>query len=348
MELARELRASLQDFLSGATIEIRENGSRITATAPLSWEVRGEEAKPLLHLWADNCNVTRRVLAIADQSEARLALAVERFGRAKPERLEMVRLDFARSARELSRDEFADRLRRILAEQFPDDVVEKISNSTDLGHSLSRMYARGITRRGATSCAFLAVQNSKSTDSLESSLTYALLWVEGARQSAGGARISALRLILPKGKSAALAHRLAALGPRCPVSVYELDPLSEKLEKVDPCSSGNNDTWLVPRREAQQLLDRAEGAIAPIVALAPDAITIHPSVQTREVFLRFRGLPFARWQDGRAFFDVHGMWQELDAPTELPLKQLLLNLRSFRNPLAADCRHPLYRGQAER
>lgn len=348
MELAQELRASLQDFLAGATIEIRENGSRITAMPPLSWEVRGEEAKPLLHLWAENCNVTRRVLAIADQSEARLALAVERFGRAKPERLEMVRLDFARSPKELSRNEYAVQLRRILAEQFPDDTLEKISTSSDLEHSLSRMYTRGIMRKGGTSCAFLAVPNSESPDTVESSLTYALLWLTRARQSAAGAKISALRLILPKGKSAALGHRLKALGPQCPVAVYELDPISEMLEKVDPCAIGNVSTWLVPRRETQLLLDRANNDLAPIVSLAPEAITIHASPQNNEVVLRFRGLPFARWQEGKVLFDVNGIWRELNVPAERPLTQLILNLQKFRNPLASDSRHPLYRGQAER
>ncbi|HEY2119846.1 MAG TPA: hypothetical protein VGH37_11725 [Candidatus Acidoferrum sp.] len=127
-----------------------------------------------------------------------------------------------------------------------------------------------------------------------------------------------------------------------------MDPLTEKLEKVDPCASGNISTWLVPRRETRLLLDRAAPDIAPLLALAPDRITMHPNVQTREVMLRFRGLPFARWQDGRVFFDVHGLWQELDVRTELPLRQLVLNLQNFRSPLANDTRHPLYRGQSER
>jgi hypothetical protein len=115
MELAEELRASLQEFLTGASIEIREKGSRITAVSPLLWEVRGAQGKPLLHLWGENCNVTRRALAIADHSDARLALAVERFGRAKPERLEMVRLDFVPSPKQLSRDDFCEQLRRIVS-----------------------------------------------------------------------------------------------------------------------------------------------------------------------------------------------------------------------------------------
>jgi hypothetical protein len=45
--------------------------------------VRGEGDKPLLHLRAENCNVTRRVLTIADQSAERMALAGFRPGAAQ-------------------------------------------------------------------------------------------------------------------------------------------------------------------------------------------------------------------------------------------------------------------------
>jgi hypothetical protein len=58
------------------------------------------------------------VLAITDHSEQRLVLAVERFGRAKPDRLEFVRRAFERGARQLSREEFCEQLRALLAEQF--------------------------------------------------------------------------------------------------------------------------------------------------------------------------------------------------------------------------------------
>jgi hypothetical protein len=320
MELAEELRASLQGFLAGATIEIRENGGRITSASPLSWEVRGAAGKPLLHLWSENCNVTRRVLAIADQSENRMALAVERFGRSKPERLEIVRIDFARNAKQLSREEFCEQLRRILAEQFPDETVEKISIAADLEHSLSRVYARGSSRHGPASCAFLAVRDGESPEAIESSLTFALLWLARARQSAAPRAVSALRLILPQGKSASLAQQIAALDARLAVQVFELDPLHETLERVDPCASGNIATWLVPRRESQLLQERAAADLAPILALAPEAITAHAAPQNREVVLRFRGLPFARWQDVRIYFDAGGLWQELTAHTQVDLQ----------------------------
>jgi hypothetical protein len=77
------------------------------------------------------------VIAITDHSDARLVLAVERFGRSRPDRLEFVRIDFERSARELSREEFCERLKGILASQFPDETVKSATISADLEHSLS-------------------------------------------------------------------------------------------------------------------------------------------------------------------------------------------------------------------
>jgi hypothetical protein len=76
----------------------------------------------------------------------------------------------------------------------------------------------------------------------------------------------------------------------------------ETLERLDPRSAGNIDSWIVPQRETQALLDQARAALDPIVAQAPRAITLHPAVASREVCLRFRGLAIARWHEGRIFF----------------------------------------------
>ncbi|MGB2676556.1 MAG: hypothetical protein WAN12_05680 [Candidatus Acidiferrum sp.] len=348
MELAEELRACLHDLSAGGTIEIRENGGRIPSARPLSWEVRGAPAKPLLHLWSETCNVTRRVLAITDQSEGRVLLAVECFGRTKPQRLEIIRLGYERDAKGLSREEFCEQLRRILVERFPDETLERVSIAADLEHSLSRVYARGISRKGMAHYAFLAVPDEETPDALESSLTYGLLWLDRTRQTGGGGNLSGLRLILPKGKAAELAARIHAIDPRLTVQVYERDAQRETLERVDPCADGNINTWLVPRRESQLLLDRAAAAIAPLQALEPDAIRAHAAPQLREVILRFRGLAFGRWSEGRVTFGMDGHWDKLNADSEIALKQLVLNLQNFRHPLASDTRHPLYRAQAER
>lgn len=347
-QLAEELRATLLNFLSVGAVKIQDAASRITPSAPLSWEVRGSESKPLLHLWAENCNLTRRVMSILEQSEERVVLAVERFGKSRPDRLELLRVNFQRPAKIISREDYCDRLERILAEQFPDEEVEKISVAADLEHTLSRIYVRGISRKGGTRCAFLAVPDGESPDAIDSSLTYALLWLDRARQVAANRNLGFLRLILPQGKSGALSHRLGSLSPRLAVQVFELNPVNERMERVEPCTDGNTRCWLVPRREAQLLLDRSEELLGPIVEMAPEAITRHAVPAEQQVVLRFRGLAFARWDEGKVYFGVTATPEELTAAAAPKLARLLGHLQKFRDPLAQDARHALYRAQPER
>ena len=305
VNLAAELEASLKEFLAAGFLDLRENGSRISFANGLSWEVRGDGEKPLLHLWAEQFNLTRRVLAITDHSEQRQVLAVERFGGAKPDRLEFVRREFERGARQVSREEFCEQLRALLAEQFPDDTVEALTISADLEHSLSGNYARGLLRRRALRFAVLAVPTGESPDTTDNCLTFALLWLSRLRQSHAAGTIAGLRVILPKNTARTVAHRFGALDPRLPVELYEHEPMLNVLEKIDPRSAGNNvDTWRVPARESESLVQRARQARDSIIATEPSSISLHPAVQTREVWLRFRGLPFARWDDGRVYFGI--------------------------------------------
>ena len=347
MALASELEASLREFAASATIEVRESG-RVARFARLSWEVRGSGEKPLLHLWSEDYNMTRRVLAITDHSEERLALAVERFGRSKPDRLEFVRVEFGPSEREASRQAFCGRLSRLLAEQFPDETVESLTSASDLEHSLSGSYVRGLLRRGSSYWAVLGVSENETADTIENSLTFALLWLQRARESSRRGTICGLRLILPTVASRTVAHRFGALHPKVNVELYELDPLRETMERRDPRSAGNIDSWLVPQGEAQSLVDLARASLEPILALAPRSITVHPVIALREVWLRFRGLAIARWHEGRTFFGATDPRQPLTAGSRPQLTELIHQLETSRHPLASDTRQPLYRGQAER
>jgi hypothetical protein len=348
VEFAAELQASLQEFIASGVVEVRENGGRVAPFSGMSWEVRGEGERPLLHLWSEQFNLTRRVLAITDHSEQRLALAVERFGRAKPDRLEFIRREFERGARELSREEFRQRLSHLLAEQFPDETLQSLAVSPDLEHSLSGNYARGILRHGSACVAVLAVPRGESSDATDNSLTFALLWLQHARRSSSRGAIASLRLILPKNTCSTVAHRLAALDPQLAFELYEHDPALDILEKIDPRRAGNLDTWLVPHRESEGLLSHARPALEAITSTAPQAVTLHPAAQSREVWLRFRGLPFARWQDGRVFFGIADAREELTPASRPALKRLLHDLERHRHPLANDTRHSLYRAQPER
>jgi hypothetical protein len=348
VEFAAELQASIQEFTASGVVEVRESGGSIAPFSGMSWEVRGDGERPLLHLWSEQFNLTRRVLAITDHSEQRLALAVERFGRAKPDRLEFIRREFERGARELSREEFRDRLTCLLAEQFPDEKLESLAVSPDLEHSLSGNYARGILRRGSACIAVLAVPGGESSDVTDNSLTFALLWLQHARRLSSRRTIISVRLILPKDTCSTVAHRLAALEPQLTFELYEHDPVLNILEKIDPRRAGNLDTWLVPHREREALLNEARPSLDPIVSLGRQAVTLHPTAQSREVWVRFRGLPFARWDDGRVYFGINDAREELTSASRPALERLLQDLEVHRHPMASDTRHSLFRAQPER
>ena len=348
MDLSAELQACLAEFTADGAIEIRENGGRVAPFSGLSWEVRGATAKPLLHLWSENYNLTRRVLAITDHSDQRLSLAVERFGRSKPDRLEFIRLEFERDARDLSREAFCAFLGRLLAEQFPDETVESLTATADLEHSISGNYVRGLLRRGSSVAALLAVPDGETTATLEGSLTFALLWLERAQRSARHGNVSALRIILPGGAARHVAHRASTVARDIPLEFYERDPIREVLEKIDPLRLENQDSWLVPHRESQALLDASRGDVEPVIALAPRAISVHPVAQSREVWLRFRGLAFARWDDGKIFFGCPEATEGLCGSSLPALKKLIRQLETYRHPLATEPRHALYRAQPER
>ncbi len=85
-----------------------------------------------------------------------------------------------------------------------------------------------------------------------------------------------------------------------------------------------------------------------IISLAPRAVSLHPTAQSREVWLRFRGLLFARWDDGRVFFEINDAREELTPASRPALKHLLHELEVHRHPFASDSRHSLYRVQPER
>jgi hypothetical protein len=173
------------------------------------------------------------VLAITEQTDHRLALAVEHFGRNKPDRLEFPRVEFAKSSRDLSREENCAWLARILREQFPDEELESLTASQDLEHSLSGNYARGWLRRGSTLWAVLGVLIAQSAAPVHHALTFGLLWLDRVQKSSSRGIVAGLRLIVPKDTGRVFSHFREALNSGLNLKVYELDPLRENVERID-------------------------------------------------------------------------------------------------------------------
>jgi hypothetical protein len=141
---------------------------------------------------------------------------------------------------------------------------------------------------------------------------------------------------------------LAALRPDLRIELYERDEVLETLRRIEPSEAANVSTLLVPAREAQALVARAGQELNGVLPARREAISFHPNVTGKEVVVRFRGLSFLRWHESRVFFGARDMQTKLQPGRENALRKLAEEPEKYRNPLASDLRHPLYRAQAER
>ncbi len=350
MELAADIEERLRRLDNAPSVEVRENGTRVATVSPFSWQLRGASARPVLSVESDQLKITHRIIAIFAETDGRLALSFERLGNCRPGRLEFLRIDFARSPREIARLDFRSRLTRVLAERFPDEALEStLSIGPDLEHSISGNYARGVLRSASGRWALLAVADSETGATSANSLTFGLLWLARVRETSSEGYVAGLKLIVARGAGARLVHLGKALSSSIALQIYEFDPRNDDLVRIDPNALANLATWLVASRARLSLLERASSELDPIVALASKAVTLHPDLQNGEIILRFRGLAFARWEDGVVYFGAEGdLRKKLTASSQSEFKTVLDDLELHRHPLATNMRHPLYRAQAER
>ena len=128
---------ALRDRAVLGSVEVREDGEWLAELATLHFELRVERKNLLLRLWSDVRNLTRRVLRVKENADDRFVLEVQHFGRAKPGRLEFLRTDSPRPAARITCEQFRARCAGILAETFPDAVVDSRTAAPDLENSFS-------------------------------------------------------------------------------------------------------------------------------------------------------------------------------------------------------------------
>jgi hypothetical protein len=350
MALAADIEARLCRLAGAPSVEVRENGSRVATVTTFSWQLRGASTRPVLSVESDQLKITHRIIAIFAETDGRLALSFERLGNSRPGRLEFLRIDFTRPPREIARLDFRSRLTRILSERFPDETLESsLAIGPDLEHSISGNYVRGVLRATSGRWALLAVADSETVATSANSLTFGLLWLARVRETSSAGYVAGLKLIVSRGAGAKLVHLAKALSSSIALEIYEFDTRNDDLIRIDPNALANLATWLVASRARLSLLDRATSELDPIVALASKAVTLHPDPQNCEIILRFRGLAFARWEDGVVYFGAGGdLRRKLTPSSQSELKALLHEFEVHRHPLATNTRHPLYRAQPER
>lgn len=351
-----ELGHALDALAQSGFAEVHEDGEWLAELTPLHCELRAEGQSPFVHLWSERRNLTRRILRIRERSPERIVLEVQRFGRARPGRLELLRKNAPRTPARLNREQFRASLRRWLTECFPDATIDSISAAPDLKNSFSGLYARGRMHQGVRSWAFLAVSARESAATIEGILAFGILWLDATRQRAELRAVDGLRLFVPRGTGRFLRQRIAGLSASARVEVFEFSEGDGRIEKVDLADAGNIETWLVPRNEAESALRAARDAASRIPVLETgisetgEAVSASFVGATSEVAFLFRGMEFARWSKGIVRVGIGEVQQRARETGRdgRPLDELLGELELHRNSLASETNHPLYRFAPER
>jgi hypothetical protein len=347
------LQQAIAEMASSGRAEIHEAGEWLAEFVAFHWEIRYEGKNPLLHLWSDDRNLTRRLLGVKEQSPERIVLQVQRYGRAKPSQFEFLRRDAPRQPLRVVRERFRIALRRILETNFPDCEVQPLVASPDLANSFSDVYVRGGVREKERVWAVLAVRPGESATAVKSALSYGLLWLDWTRSHASRCAVEGLRVIVPEGMSSVICERVQGLSPSTKVEIYELVEGQKRLCKM-ATEGGNLESWVVPRSERDSLLNQARAAAASIHAIAlhvppsGNEVTVRLAPGGMEASLAFRGLEFARYSREGLFFGLGDTKTRLKPTNHADLDALMFQLDNFRSPLASDTRHRLYRAAPER
>jgi hypothetical protein len=165
----------------------------------------------------------------------------------------------------------------------------------DLEKSFGPIYARGLIRRGQSAFAVLGVNDSETQASIDASLTFAILWMDGCRQNPRppSAHVEGLHLFVPAGCSALVRERMAKLNQAAAKwRLFEFDERHDAVVEIDCGDRGNIATRLVHATNESSALERFAESIARINGILPNCEVA--VLSAAEIAFRWRGLEFAR------------------------------------------------------
>jgi hypothetical protein len=334
-----QIRAQIEEFLKSAREPaLLEPGEDLLGLNGENYSLEMRGSRLTLQAWDRTRNWSRRVTAITEATNARLAMTVERFAHRQGQ---MFLLDLGRrSGVELSKRTgrlvFRERFRLFLRRQFPEWTLAEVSAEADLTHSLSPAFPRAFLKHGQHGWAAIACPPNADSGAV---LSFGLIWLAYLRARERRVAVEGLALYFPAGQERAAALRVLCLDPQS--ARFELFTYTDRddLLRAEPNDYGNLDTRLEPCRRP-----------APNIAEPWQQIAALPGVERipkhdGRTSLRVRGIEFAELSGSGLLFGLSERQpaREHNAPEIARLAEELCRARSA----GADTGHPLYRQYPE-
>ncbi len=337
--------AELERFLSSCTDPVlAEPGEAVVELRPGAYQLHPRPPGCVLEVWGDAGGLVRRIVSAGRPAGGRLALKARRFGGGETD-LEIV--DRAAAGRRVARldsmGRFEKFLARLLAREFPQHRLQRLTSSPDLQRSFSSSYVRGAILRGQDSWALMAAPPNASSETCNRMLTFGLLWLAEMRARRKSRGLAGLALFLPEGRAGLTLQRLPWLNRglgRIEVREYFRNGAARRRELRD-----------APPLELELPVYRPPARPAGWVHEQVEALAAIPGVRWRArpdglLSLEVGGLSFARASARKLSFGL-----ETDAPATPRSIQRVVdlaeNLARLRSPKSDRRTHPLYLARPE-
>jgi len=295
------------------------------------WDLSEWNGRLVLQAWDRKRNLVRKITGLKEQQRDRLCLTTERFRNTQAD-LQIADLA-APGGRDLSRRTsriaFCERLRLMMAREWPEWRLEELSGEANLEESLTTSFVRAFLRSGSAGMAVMAAP--PDTPSASGIVAAGLIWLDYLRRREKGLALGRLLLYAPLGMQREAAFRVGCLDPAkvsCSVIAYDE---RDRAGEIDLADIGNIESTLPPcRRPAFPNAERQDIPEMPEV----DAIEQNDGSTS----LCVRGLEFARAAAGKISCGI-GRRRRSTIETAAAMAREIARVRTARN---IDRQHPFY------
>jgi len=352
LEMQREIEALVNSLAHPIVVEDEVELFDLTAAR---WKLTVEFGKLLFEAWNAERSIARRVEAVSFRDRGRIGVFVRKPGGRETGTLEFRELELAEQpavSRVAIRARYRKEFMALLKREYPGWHFEHVSNRSDLEHSLSTWYTRGLARQGRTGWAFLGLGENEPVAAADALLAHGLIWLDLLRARSERLTVPALKLFLPPAAVRLNAHRAVCLNSRAAqVEILEWKTGNDRPASMDCADFGNVETGLAPRRQGELLVEAhtpllrewAGGSLEPMDLVADPAGHL--------TSLRVRGLEVARVEgqiNPQIYFGLEGSWQKLDESNRQDFRRFLKQVLELRAAQSKNKSHEFYRLQSER
>lgn len=348
-----DLKDRIENFLLGLRHPVlTEPGREVLDLSSSRYSLSTEYHKLLWHVWNDETNLVRQITEIRKETPGRMELRFQKFGKGPPGTLVIAESRAApeQMARRSQRTRYAQMMRRILGQLFPEWKVEELSVEPDREHSVSSRYARAVLRRGQQIWAVIGSGEQEDPSAADGILTYGLLWLDWLRRREAERVVTGLRIFIPANRTETILRRIGWLDAEAArFEVYETGETGEEIRRCDPADAGNLKTSLGSAAPFQRPQTQPE--LSPewgerIQSLGPDV-----RKQTGGdgfCYWAVRGLPVARVTSRGLVFGIGQSETPLTEDRFPEFEILVRKLFQWRCADSLDRQHPFYRLWPER